>query len=184
MSATQPFDWSSVTWNTTDGHPATGTRLQSTEIGPNTYWRVVVHDYTTGTDTPLMGPEFHESNATAAYRWHVNAADRAERVAQLRAQVTAGWTVDITDHDCINNGRDGAVVEKVNDDGSMIIELKKALSSQGRGFSSVRLTWDGETDADGTTLHLWTIPTGVTSRSTPGVPRRVKSYRFHPPTAR
>lgn len=178
-----PFDWSTVTWTTYSGHPATGTRLQYTEIGPNTYWRVVVHDYTTRTDNPLMGPEFHESNATRAYRWHIGAHERAERVATLRARVTVGWTVDITGHDYINDSRDGALVEQVTDDGSLIIRRKKAVASQGRGFDSLRLDWDGELDADGDTLHLWTIPTAITSRSTPGVPRRVKSFRFHPPRA-
>lgn len=176
-----PFDWSSVTWTTYSGHPATGTRLQSTEIGPNTYWRVVVHDYTDGTDTPLMGPEFHERNADKAYRWHIGAHERAERVTALRARVTAGWTVDITDHDYISDSRDGALVERITDDGALIIKPKKGWSSQGRGFGFTRLIWGGEMDADGDTLHVWTIPTGVTSRSTPGVPRRVKSYRFHPP---
>lgn len=171
------------TWSTSEGHPATGTRLQSAEIGANTYWRVVAHDYATGTDTPVMGPEFHERNAVAAYRWHIGAHERAERVAALRSRITAGWTVDITNHDYIADSHDGALVERITDDGALIIKPRKGWSSQGRGFGFTRLTWDGEMDADGDTLHVWTIPTGVTSRSTPGVPHRVKSYRFHPPRA-
>lgn len=177
---TTPFDWSSVTWTTYSGHPATGTRLQYTDIGPNTWWRVTVYDYATRTDTPLMGPD-RESNATAAYRWHISAHERERRVAALRARITAGWTVDITDHDSISDSRDGALVERINDDGALIIRPKKGWSSQGRGFGFTRLTWDGETDADGDTLHVWRIPTSTGSRSTEGVPGRVKSFRFHPP---
>lgn len=183
MPAT-PFDWSSVTWTTYSGHPATGARLQLAAIGPYTWWRVVVHDYTSGADTPVMGPEFHERNATAAYRWYIGAHERAERVAVLRARVTAGWTVDVTDHDYIGDSRDGALVERITDDGALIIKPRKGWSSQGRGFDFMRLTWDGELDADGNTLHVWTIPTSTGSRSTPGVPHRVKSFRFHPPRTR
>lgn len=178
------FDWSSVEWTTYSGHPATGTRLQTAQIGPNTYWRLATHDYDTNTDTPLGAPPYytHERDADRAYRWIITAEERHEALDALAAQIQPGWTVDITDHDYLPNSWDGALVESVTDDG-LIICSRRPVTSRGRSSPTLRVTWDDdwEVSAPAYTVNRYRVPTSVSSRSTPGVPRLVKTFRFRPP---
>jgi hypothetical protein len=176
---TTPFDWSTVEWSTYVSHPWTGAQLQYADIGPNTWWRVAQHDYDTKTDTELWKYP-HESEADKAYRWIITREERIADLAELRARVAVGWTVDITDHDYISDSRDGSRVTEVTDTG-IVIKPLQPLASQGRRFPTVRLTWSDEMVTEGDTVHLYRVGTAITSRSTPGIPRLSKTYRFHPP---
>lgn len=178
---TTPFDWTTVEWSTYSGHPATGTRLQSAVIGVNTWWRVVQHDYDSKTDTELY-KYFHESEADAAYRWIITREDRITALAALRERVTTSWTVDITDHDYISDSRDGSPITGVTEQppGVVITPLKPWVS-QGNRFRTMRLNWVDNMVTEGNTVRLYRVPTRTGSRSTPGVPSLVKTFRFHPP---
>lgn len=174
-----PFDWSAVEWLTYTGHPATGTRLQYTDIGPNRWWRVVHHDYDTGNDAELYRYP-HERLADRAYRWITDRDERLASLAQLRAKITTDWTVDVIDHDYADDSRDGARITEAHALG-VIIKPGRAWSSQGRGYPTMSVRWSPDMVAEGNTVHLYRVPTSTTSRSTPGVPHLVKSFRFHPP---
>lgn len=95
----------------------------------------------------------------------------------LRAEITAGWTVDITDHDYLGDSREGARVDQVTDDG-LIIRPRHPWSSQGRSFPFTSFTWDGDREADGHTVRLYHTPPPHTGKSR----RLIKTYRFRPPT--
>lgn len=174
-----PFDWSAVTWSTNDGHPATGTRLQNTQIGANTWWRVVQHDYNTGTDTELYKYP-HGSQAQAAYRWIITRDDRITSLATLRERITTEWTVDITDHDCLSDSREGAAVDTVTAHG-LILRPRRPWSSQGNPLPTMTLPWSDCMVAVKNVVGLYRLPTSMGSRSTPGVPALVKTFRFNPP---
>jgi hypothetical protein len=99
---------------------------------------------------------------------------------ELREKITEGWRVKITDHDYANDGRDGTV-EKVTDDG-LVIRPDHPWSSQGRKFRTMNFTWGGDMDVEGATVRLCVVPSSTTSRSTKGVRRLVKTFKFTPPT--
>lgn len=100
-----------------------------------------------------------------------------DALAALRAEITAGWTVDIIDHDYLADSREDARVERVTDDG-LIIRPRRPWSSQGRSFPFTSFTWDKDGEADGHTVHLYHTPPPHTGKSR----RLIKTYRFRPPT--
>ncbi|MER6605733.1 hypothetical protein ABT282_07410 [Streptomyces sp. NPDC000927] len=100
-------------------------------------------------------------------------------IAEIREQIQEGWRVRIIDHDYINDSRD-ATVDAVTPDG-LTLRADRPWSSQGRKFPTMNFTWDGDHTVEGMTVHLWTTPNSTTSRSTKGVRRRVKTFKFTPP---
>lgn len=103
-----------------------------------------------------------------------------DRIAALATEIATGWTVDITDHDYLNDSRDGARVEKVTDN-ILVLRPRHAWSSQGRKFPQMNFTWDAtdlEVQEDGHTVRLYRTPPPHTGKSR----RLIKTFRFHPPT--
>jgi hypothetical protein len=100
-------------------------------------------------------------------------------LAALIEEVEAGWRVDITNHDYTNDSRDDVEVTEVRDDG-VILRPKRPWSSQGRGFSTMHLTWEN-LEVTGRIARLYIMGTSITSRTTPGVKRLAKTFTFRPP---
>lgn len=82
-------------------------------------------------------------------------------LAALIEEIEAGWRVDITNHDYIDDSRDDAEVTEIRDDG-VILHPKRPWSSQGRSFSTMHLTWDG-LEVTGRTARLYIMGTSITS---------------------
>lgn len=101
-------------------------------------------------------------------------------LSALIEEVGVGWRVDIADHDYIDASRDDAEVAEVHDDG-LTLRPKRAWSSQGRQFSTMRLTWEG-LEVTGRTARLYIMGTSITSRTMPGVRRLAKTFVFRPPS--
>lgn len=104
-------------------------------------------------------------------------------LTNLAAQVTTGWTVDITDHFNLSECRDGAAVEVDGD--RLTFRPRKPWASQGRKFPTMSLTWwdaDRDIEVNGPEVRVYRTATGTTSRSYKGQRQLVKTYRFHPPT--
>lgn len=101
--------------------------------------------------------------------------------AGTRPDVREGWTVVITDHDYLNDSRDNVTVTDVREDGATL-RPRRPWSSQGRRFPTMNITWT-RLEWSGNTARLYTMPTGITSRSTPGVRRLIKTFAFAPPRA-
>jgi len=99
---------------------------------------------------------------------------------KLRAEVAVGWKVRITDHDHSSESRDDVTVTEVRADG-MTLTPRRPWSSQGRKFSTMWFPWENKDEVSGRTVRLYTVGTGITSRSQPGVRRLVKTYVFEPP---
>lgn len=94
----------------------------------------------------------------------------------LSAEITTGWTVDITDHDYLADSREGATVERIID-GDLILKARRPWHSQGRSFPHMSFTWTGDLEVDGHTVRLYRTPPPHTGKSR----RLVKTFRFHPP---
>lgn len=107
-------------------------------------------------------------------------SDTNEDMEVLRSEVEVGWTVDITDHDDLNDSRKGAKITAVTPDG-MTIRPSRPWPSQGRSFPFMNFTWDGKEVVSGRTVHLYVVGTSITSRSRPGGRRLIKTFVFHPP---
>lgn len=102
--------------------------------------------------------------------------DNTEALAALRAEITVGWTVKITDHDYINDSRDNVTVAQVRAD-HLILRPWRAWGSQGRKFSTMTFTWGGDREVDGRTVRLYTTPLPHTGKSR----RLIKTFVFAPP---
>lgn len=101
---------------------------------------------------------------------------------ELREQIAEGWKVRIIDHDYGSEGRDDCEIREV-EKGGFVIVPKKPWSSQGVKFTFRHFIWEttNELVADGLKIHVYVMPTAITSRSTPGVRRLSKTYVFTPP---
>jgi hypothetical protein len=104
----------------------------------------------------------------------------AEALAALRAEVTVGWRVKITDHFYLSESRDDAKVTSVLDD-AFILTPRRPWSSQGRSFPHMPFTWTGDMEIDGHTVRVYRTATSITSRSYPGERQLVKTFVFSPP---
>lgn len=103
-----------------------------------------------------------------------------DAMAALRAEITEGWTVKIINHDYITDSRDDVTVTRVRDDG-LDLTAKRAWASQGRKFPTMNFTWGGDREVTGRTVRLYSVGTSITSRTTPGVRRLIKTFVFTPP---
>lgn len=96
----------------------------------------------------------------------------------LKAEITVGWKVKITDHDYLNDSRDDVTVETVTDDG-LVFRPRKPWFSQGRKFTVGSLSWySGDWEADGRTVRLYHTPPPRTGKSR----RLIMTYVFSPPS--
>lgn len=105
----------------------------------------------------------------------------------LLAHLHVGCKVDITDHQYLSESREGAVMERVDGRGA-VIRPRRPWFSQGRTFPVTHLTWDGDLEWTATGdarygnrrfhVKLYTTPTSITSRSTPGKRELVCTYTF------
>lgn len=102
--------------------------------------------------------------------------NNTDALTTLRSEITAGWTVTITDHDYCNNSRDNVTVSAVHQNG-VILTPEKGWSSQGRGFSSTAFTWDGDMEVTGRIVRLYHTPPPHTGKSR----RLIKTFVFTPP---
>lgn len=105
-------------------------------------------------------------------------------IQELKDMIQVGWKVEITDHDYLNNSGTATITE-ITEFG-MTLTRRYPVSSQGRSFPSMLLSWDLK-DGDkhvreGNTIHFYVMGRAITSRSTPGVHRLCKSYKFIAPT--
>jgi hypothetical protein len=99
----------------------------------------------------------------------------------LRAEITDGWKVEIINHLYGSEGREDCTVENVTEDG-FVIRPKRPWTNQGRKFTTVRFLWStGIKEVTGRKVYLYSIGTGITSRSMPGVKRLDITYVFEPP---
>lgn len=101
----------------------------------------------------------------------------SEAMAALRAEIAVGRTVKITDHDCLSGSRDNATVAAVHQNG-LILRPKRGWPSQGRGYLDTALTWDGDMEVTGRTVHLYRTPPPHTGKTR----RLIKTYTFAPPS--
>lgn len=99
---------------------------------------------------------------------------------ELREAVQVGWTVRIIDHGYTADGRDKVAVEEVTANG-LILRPRRPWASQGMKFFTMELSWDGDVEVEGMTLHCYYTPTGTTSRTWAGVRQLSKSFVFTPP---
>lgn len=106
--------------------------------------------------------------------------DSTGALAALKAEVAEGWKVKIADHDYLGDSRDDVTVTAVTEDG-LVLTPKRPWASQGRSFRTMNFTWSGTREVTGRTVRLYTVGTSITSRSTPGVRRLVKTFTFSPP---
>jgi hypothetical protein len=107
----------------------------------------------------------------------------------LLTHIQPGCPVTITDHEYTSESRDNATVEKIDGSG-VTIRPSRPWSSQGQAFRVTVLTWQGDLEwkATGDARHgnrrfhvdLYVTPTSITSRSTPGNRKLVKTYTFFP----
>lgn len=97
-------------------------------------------------------------------------------MAALRAEITVGWTVKIIDHDYLNDSRDDVTVTEVHEDG-LTLHAKRAWSSQGRKFPTMRYGWGGDREVTGRTVRLYHTPPPHTGKSR----RLIKTFVFAPP---
>lgn len=118
-------------------------------------------------------------------------------ITTLAAEITDGWTVDITDHDYLNDSREGARVE-VKPSG-LVLRPRRPWSSQGRSYPTMQVVLDPARDweVDGYTLRLYRRKQVHRYENIPGPGKRVRSlgriddpsgareivktFRFHPP---
>lgn len=94
----------------------------------------------------------------------------------LRTEIQTGWSVKIIDHDYLDDSRDDVTVTAVTADG-LTLTPKRGWSSQGRGYPTMQLTWDGDREIDGRTVHLYHTPPLRTHK----VRRLIKTFVFSPP---
>lgn len=112
-------------------------------------------------------------------------ASHAKALTELRTRITEEWTVDVVDHFCLSESRDGARIESVTTD-SLVIRPRKAWRCQGMWWPTMTVKWDkGKEDCevDGTSVTVFRIADSTTSRSTKGERQAVRTYRFHAPRA-
>lgn len=102
--------------------------------------------------------------------------NNAEALAALKAEITVGWRVKITDHDYLNDSRDDVTVTEVVGD-EMILRPRESWSSQGRKFPIMSFTWDTDMEVDGRTVRLYHTPPPHTGKSR----RLLKTFVFTPP---
>lgn len=102
---------------------------------------------------------------------------------ELRAQLADGWTVKITDHDYLNDSREGTLYN-VTPEGFRV-RFKRPVQSQGRTYPGSLFLWDlrdGDKHVrEGNTVHFYVMGRSLTSRTTPGKLRLCKSYTFSAP---
>lgn len=98
--------------------------------------------------------------------------------AVLRAEITVGWTVRITDFDYLAGSRDDVTVTAVHASG-LTLRTKRPWSSQGRRFPTMNFTWDGDRRVTGRKVNLYHTPPPHTGRSR----RLTKTFVFSPPAA-
>lgn len=94
-------------------------------------------------------------------------------------RISTGWTVNITDHDRGNDGREAARVE-VRDQGIIRMIPKAPWTSQGRSYPhmDIDFTNGGDWVADRNTVRLYRTPAPHT-----GKPRvLVRTFTFFPST--
>ena len=99
---------------------------------------------------------------------------------ELKAAITTEWTVRIIDHGYTNDGRTDVAIEKITEDG-FTLRPKQPWTSQGRKFSTMEFSWDGDLGMEGMTVTLYYTPTGTTSRTRAGVRQAAKSFVFSAP---
>lgn len=99
---------------------------------------------------------------------------------ELRDQVGPGWTVDIVDHYHLAESRESVAVDGYSDNG-LVLRPKRAWATQGRKFSTMLFTWDGDMEVSGTVVRMYTTHTGLTSRTRPGQRECIQTFAFHPP---
>jgi hypothetical protein len=102
--------------------------------------------------------------------------DHTAALAALKAEITAGWRVKITDHDYGNGSRDDVTVIEVRAD-RLTLRPKRPWSSQGRSFSTMNFTWWGDKEVTGRTVNLFHTPPPHTGKSR----RLIKTFTFIPP---
>lgn len=99
-----------------------------------------------------------------------------EQMNELRKRITTDWTVNIVDHECLNNSRDNVEIREVTKD-AIVMRPGKMWASQGRKFSTMTFTWSGELELDGLRVHIFRTPAPHTGKSR----RCVKTFEFIPP---
>ena len=95
----------------------------------------------------------------------------------LKAEITAGWRVKITDHDYISDSRDDVTVTEVSEDGSLMLTPKRPWSSQGGTLTFMWFTWSGDKEVTGRKVRLYHTPPPHTGKSR----RLIKTFIFSPP---
>lgn len=99
-----------------------------------------------------------------------------EALETLRREITAGWKVEITDHDYLSDSRDNVTVIEVRAN-HMILRPNQPWSSQGVKRTTMTFTWGGDQVVDGRTVRLYHTPPPHTGKSR----RLVKTFVFSPP---
>jgi hypothetical protein len=95
---------------------------------------------------------------------------------KLMDSVEVGWKVRIIDHDLASESREDCTVTEVSS-GGWVITPKNPWGSQGRKFTSVLVTLNGDVSVKGFTLSLYRTPPAHT-----GKPRVIaRSYIFEAP---
>jgi hypothetical protein len=104
----------------------------------------------------------------------------ADAISALRAEITAGWKVEIIDHFYISESRDDVTVVEVRAD-RMVLRPRKPWSSQGMSFPTMDFRWSGDLEIDGRTVTVYRTAKSTTSRSWVGQRQAVKTFVFTPP---